>query len=231
MSILEKLTNQMTATVESGLSLALHNKNQEVEPVHLIWALLTNSGSILHQALNKMNADKAAIELEAKSVAQKLPTVSSVTKETIKLSQNLVRSLQSGEGVMAANGDQYLAVDSWLIANSDEPFIKDIIGKYVDISEFRKTLESIRGGKQIDSQSGDETLEALDQYGIDLNQKALDGELDPVIGRDEEVQRMMQILIRKTKTFIQSHTNIVTIQQISMLPQRQQLTLYSVSNC
>ncbi|HHD73159.1 MAG TPA: AAA family ATPase [Epsilonproteobacteria bacterium] len=199
MSILEKLTNQMTATVESGLSLALHNKNQEVEPIHLVWALLTNSGSILHQALNKMNADKAAIELEAKSASQKLPTVSSVTKETIKLSQNLVRSLQNAEGVMTANGDQYLAVDSWLMANSDESFIRDIIGKYVDISEFKKTLEAIRGGKQIDSQSGDETLEALDQYGIDLNQKALDGELDPVIGRDEEVQRMMQILIRKTK--------------------------------
>ena len=199
MSILEKLTNQMTATVESGLSLALHNKNQEVEPIHLIWALLTNSGSILHQALNKMNADKAAIELEAKSASEKLPTVSSVTKETIKLSQNLVRSLQNAEGVMTANGDQYLAVDTWLIANIAESFIKDIIGKYVDISEFKKTLEAIRGGKQIDSQSGDETLEALSQYGIDLNQKALDGELDPVIGRDEEVQRMMQILIRKTK--------------------------------
>ena len=73
------------------------------------------------------------------------------------------------------------------------------MGKYVDISEFKKTLESIRGGKQIDSQSGDETLEALAQYADDLNQKALDGLLDPVIGRDEEVQRMMQILIRKTK--------------------------------
>ncbi len=60
-------------------------------------------------------------------------------------------------------------------------------------------MESIRGGKSIDTQSADEALEALDQYGIDLNQRALDGELDPVIGRDEEVQRMMQILIRKTK--------------------------------
>jgi len=94
MSILEKLTNQMTQTVESGLSLALHNKNPEVEPIHMLWALLTNSGSILHQALNKLNADKVAIELEAKSRSQKLPTVSSVTKESIKLSQNLVRSLQ-----------------------------------------------------------------------------------------------------------------------------------------
>jgi ATP-dependent Clp protease ATP-binding subunit ClpB len=199
MSILEKLTNQMQGTIESGVSLALHNKNQEVEPIHLIWALLTNSGSILHQALNKMNADKAAIELEAKSIANKLPTVSTVTKENIKLSQNLVRSLQNAEGVMAANGDQYLAVDAWLMANANESFMQETLGKYIDINEYKKTLESIRGGKQIDSQSGDETLEALAQYGVDLNQKALDGELDPVIGRDEEVQRMMQILIRKTK--------------------------------
>ena len=199
MSILEKLTNQMQGTIESGVSLALHNKNQEVEPIHLIWALLTNSNSILNQALNKMNADKAAIELEAKSIANKLPSVSTVTKENIKLGQNLVRSLQNAEGVMAANGDQYLAVDAWLLANADESFVRDVLGKYLDLSEFKKTLESIRGGKQIDSQSGDETLEALSQYGVDLNQKALDGELDPVIGRDEEVQRVMQILIRKTK--------------------------------
>lgn len=199
MNILEKLTNQMQGTIESGVSLALHNKNQEVEPVHLLWALLSNTGSILHQALNKMNVDKAAIELETKSVANKLPQVSTVTKENIKLGQNLVRTLQNAEGVMTANGDQYLAVDAWLMANAGESFIRDILGKYVDISEFEKTLESIRGGKQIDSQSGDETLEALAQYADDLNQKALDGKLDPVIGRDEEVQRMMQILIRKTK--------------------------------
>ena len=199
MSILEKLTNQMQGTIESGVSLALHNKNQEVDPIHLIWALLTNSGSILHQALNKMNVDKAAIELETKSLANKLPQVSTVTKESIKLGQNLVRTLQNAEGVMTAQGDQYLAVDAWLMANVGESFIKDTFGKYLDISEFEKTLESIRGGKQIESQSGDETLEALAQYADDLNQKALDGELDPVIGRDEEVQRMMQILIRKTK--------------------------------
>lgn len=199
MNILEKLTNQMQGTIESGVSLALHNKNQEVDPIHLLWALLTNSGSILHQALNKMNVDKAAIELETKSVANKLPTVSSVTKENIKLGQKLVRTLENAEGVMASNGDQYLAVDAWLVANVGESFIQDILAKYIDMNEYKKTLESIRGGKQIDSQSGDETLEALAKYSDNLNQMALDGKLDPVIGRDEEVQRMMQILIRKSK--------------------------------
>ena len=199
MNILEKLTNQMNSSIESGVSLALHNKNQEVEPLHVLWALLTNTSSLMHQALNKMNLDKAAIELEVKSAVNKLSKVSTVTKESIRMSQNLVASLQQAEGVMTANGDQYLSVDAWLIANIEIPFIKETLGKYVDLLEFKKTLESIRGGKSIDSQSADEALEALEQYGIDLNQQALDGKLDPVIGRDEEVQRMMQILIRKTK--------------------------------
>jgi len=199
MNILEKLTHQMSSSIESGVSLALHNKNQEVDPTHLLWALLTNTNSLLHQAFNKMSIDKSAIELEVKSLANKLPQVSTVTKESIRLSQKLLSTLQEAEGVMTANGDSYLSVDTWLIANIKEPFITESMGKYVDIQELKKTLESIRGGKSIDSQSADEALEALDKYGIDLNRKALDGELDPVIGRDEEVQRMMQILIRKTK--------------------------------
>ena len=199
MNILEKLTHQMSGAIESGVSLALHNKNQEVDPIHILWALLTNTNSLLHQALNKMNIDKSAIELEVKSIANTLPTVSSVTKESIRLSSKSVTSLQLAEGIMTANGDQYLSVDVWIIANIDAPFIKESMNKYLDLHELKKTLESIRGGKTIDSQSADEALEALDKYGIDLNQKAIDGELDPVIGRDEEVQRMMQILIRKTK--------------------------------
>ena len=199
MNILEKLTHQMSASIESGVSLALHNKNQEVDPLHILWSLLTNTNSLLHQAFNKMNIDKSAIELEVKSAVNRLPKVSTVTKENIRLSQKTVSSLQQAEGVMNANGDSYLSVDAWIIANIKEPFIKDTIGKYVDLMELQKTLESIRGGKSIDTQSADEALEALEQYGIDLNKRAIDGELDPVIGRDEEVQRMMQILIRKTK--------------------------------
>ena len=199
MSILEKLTNQMTESVDAAVSLALHNKNQEIMPIHLLWALITNTNSILNQALNKLNVDKAALELEIKSEAAKLPSVSNLVKENIRLSQQLVSSLQKGEGLMSASGDKFLAVDTYLLANLDEGFMKTIIGKYIDKMEFKKTLEGIRGGKTIDNQSSDETLEALAQYGIDLNQKALEGVLDPVIGRDEEVQRVMQILIRKTK--------------------------------
>ncbi|MCT7494930.1 AAA family ATPase [Aliarcobacter cryaerophilus] len=198
-NIFEKMTNQLRETIDSSVALALHNKNQEVQIVHLIWALLTNTNSVLNQLLNKMNVNKAAIELEAKSNASKLPSVSSVTKESIKLSRELYESFQKAQGQMASNGDKFIAIDTWLISNFDNKVIKDILGKYIDLKEAKKELEAIRAGKQIDSQSGDDNLEALNKYGIDLNKKAIDGELDPVIGRDEQINRMMQILIRKTK--------------------------------
>ncbi len=198
-NIFDKLTNAMTEAIESGISLALHSQNQEVEPLHVLWGQLTNSASLLTQALNKMGVDKSALELEVKSQVERFPKVSTVTKESIRLSRNMASSLQKAEGLMAKNGDSYISVDTWLIANLDDAQLKEPLGKFLDISELKKTLEAIRGGQKIDSKSAEEKLEALEKYGIDLTLKAKEGELDPVIGRDEEIQRMMQILIRKSK--------------------------------
>jgi len=198
-NIFEKMTNQLAQTIDSSVALALHDKNQEVQIVHLLWALLTNTNSVLNQLLNKMNINKTAIELEAKSYASKLASVSSVTKDSIKLSKELYESFQKAQGLAANNGDKFIAIDTWLIANFDNQTLKDILGKYIDLKEAKKELEAMRAGKSIDTQSGDDNLEALNQYGIDLNKQAIDGKLDPVIGRDEQINRMMQILIRKTK--------------------------------
>jgi len=198
-NIFEKLTHNMTEAIESALSLALHNKNQEVEPIHFLWALLTNSNSVLNQMLNKMSIDKTAIELDVRSVSEKLPKSSSVSKENIKLSRAFVATLESGAGLMTKNGDSFLAVDTYILANlQSEPF-NSILKKYIDISALAKNIEASRGGSKVDSQSADETFDSLDKYGIDLTKEAHDGKLSPVIGRDEEITRMMQILIRKTK--------------------------------
>ena len=197
--IFDKLTNQMSETIESGLSLALHNKNQEVEVIHILWSLLTNTSSVLNQLLNKLNIDKTAIELEAKSYTSKLPNVSSVTKENIVISRNLVQSLENAQGLMNNQGDKFLAVDTWIIANLTNTVFKEVLGKYLDLNEIKKELETIRGGAKVENASSDDNLEALEKYGINLNKQALDGKLDPVIGRDEQLTRMMQILIRKTK--------------------------------
>lgn len=197
--IFEKLTNQMAETVDSSVSLALHNKNQEVEVIHFLWALLTNTNSVLNQLLNKMNVDKAAIELEAKSYAAKLTSVSSISKENIKLSRSFASSLESAQGQAIKQGDKFIAIDTWLVANFATKELKEVLGKYIDLREAAKELEAMRAGATVDSASSDENFDALEKYGINLNKKAIDGELDPVIGRDEQINRMMQILIRKTK--------------------------------
>ena len=198
-NIFEKLTHNMTQSIESALSLALHSKNQEVQAEHFLWALLTNSDSVLNQMFNKMNIDKVAMELDVKSLTEKLPKSSQISKENIRLSKNFMGTLENGAGLMTKNGDAYLAVDTYILANlKTEPFAS-LLRKYVDVSELAKNLEATRGGAKIDSQSADETFESLAKYGIDLTKEAAEGKLAPVIGRDEEITRMMQILIRKTK--------------------------------
>jgi len=195
--LFEKLTNQMMESIESGLSLALHNKNPEVHPLHVLWGLLTNTNTVLNQALNKMGIDKVAVELEVKSAVDRLPKVDNITKESIRIGRELIQSLQNAEAFATKLGDKYVAVDTWLIANLNS--FKDTLGKFADLMELKKTLEAIRGDAKIESKSADENLDSLNKYGIDLTEKARKGELDPVIGRDEEINRMIQILIRKTK--------------------------------
>lgn len=199
MNILEKLTNTLQETLEQGASLALHNKNQEIEPIHLFWAMLTNTNSLLNQALNRLNCDKVALELEAKSLANNLAKSSQVSKENLKISRNLNETLNLANGLATSNGDSYIALDTFVLASLQNDSIKQLFSKYLDINELKKTFEAMRAGAKIDSQSGDENLESLEKFGVDLTKKALEGKLDPVIGRDEEITHMMQILIRKTK--------------------------------
>lgn len=199
MNILERLTNTLQETLEQGASLALHNKNQEIEPIHLFWAMLTNTNSLLNQALNRLNSDKNTLELEAKSLAGNLPKSSQVSKENLRISKNLQELFNTADGLAVSNGDSYIALDTFILSALQNDSIKQLFSKYLDINELKKTFEAMRAGAKIDSQSGDENLESLEKFGIDLTKKAIEGKLDPVIGRDEEITHMMQILIRKTK--------------------------------
>ncbi len=199
MNLFEKLTNQMKETLDSAASLALHSSNQEISLAHIYWALLSNHQSVLNQALNKMNIDKTALELQARSEVDKLPKSSQVQKENLSISKELSSALNLAQGEAIKNGDSFIAVDMFLIANLKESTFVAIFKPLVDIAEFKKTLLSLRGESKIESQSGDDNLESLSKFGIDLTQKALENTLDPVIGRDDEINAMMQILIRKSK--------------------------------
>ena len=198
-NIQDFLTDSMLSNVESAVSLALHSKNNEVVPLHLLWALSVDSTSLLNQILNKVNVSKEALNLEIKSKVAKLPTSSNTSRENLRFSAEFIGSLEEAKGLMSSMGDNYVAVDTWLMSASEKGVIKELLAKFVDLLEFKKELQSIRAGRKIESKTGDETLDSLNKFGIDLNAKASEGKLDPVIGREEEIQRLMQILIRKTK--------------------------------
>lgn len=193
------LTDSMLSNVESAASLAIHSKNSEITPLHLFWALSVDSTSLLNQIFNKIGVSKEAVELEIKSKIAQLPTSSNVSRESVRFGNEFINSLESAKGLMSANGDSFLAVDTWLLSASTQAPIKDILAKFLDLNEFKKEIESLRAGRKIESKTGDETLDSLKKFGIDLSAKASEGKLDPVIGREEEIERLMQILIRKTK--------------------------------
>ncbi|EIS4551854.1 AAA family ATPase [Campylobacter coli] len=198
-NIQEFLTDNMLSNLESAASLAIHSKNTEVVPLHLLWALSVDNASILNQILNKLNISKEALELEIKSRISNLATSSNVNRENVRFSNEFINSLESAKGLMSANGDNYLSVDTWLISESEKNPIREILAKFIDIKEFQKELQNLRAGRKIESKTSDETLDSLNKFGIDLTAKASEGKLDPVIGREEEIERLMQILIRKTK--------------------------------
>ncbi|EAH9995261.1 ATP-dependent Clp protease ATP-binding subunit [Campylobacter coli] len=198
-NIQEFLTDNMLSNLESAASLAIHSKNNEVVPLHLLWALIVDSSSILNQICNKFNISKEALELEIKSRISNLATSSNVNRENVRFSNEFINSLESAKGLMSANGDNYLSVDTWLISESEKNPIREILAKFIDIKEFQKELQNLRAGRKIESKTSDETLDSLNKFGIDLTLKASEGKLDPVIGREEEIERLMQILIRKTK--------------------------------
>ena len=198
-NIQDFLTDSMLSNVESAASLAIHSKNNEVVPLHLLWALSVDSTSLLNQIFNKMSVSKEAVELDIKSKVAKLATSSNVSRQSVRFGAEFINSLEEAKGLMNSMGDSYLAVDTWLISASASGVIKEILAKFVDLSEFKKELQSLRAGRKIDSKTSDETLDSLNKFGIDLTAKASEGKLDPVIGREEEIERVMQILIRKTK--------------------------------
>ncbi|EAL3900932.1 AAA family ATPase [Campylobacter upsaliensis] len=193
------LTDSMLSNVESAVSLAIHSKNSEVVPLHLLWALALDSTSLLSQICNKLNISKEALELELKSQIKSLATSSNVSRDNIRISNELLNSLENAKGLMSANGDSYLSVDTYLIAESKRSPIKELLAKFIDLNELKKELELLRAGRKIESKTSEDTMDALNKFGIDLTQKAKQNELDPIIGREEEIERTMQILIRKSK--------------------------------
>lgn len=200
MSIFDKLTNQMREILNNAAQFAITHKNNETQPIHTLLAMLADSNMLLYQALQKNNENINALIQNLTLEIDKLPKVSNANTQNMSLNKSLQEALQNALSFATTQGDSFIGVDSFVRANLDSHF-KDLL-KNIDKLELINTLKNMRKGMKIDSQSSDDTLETLDKYGINLSKLAAQNKLNPVIGRNEEIERMMQILIRKTKIIL-----------------------------
>lgn len=196
-NIFDKCTNQLMESMNNAGQFALQHKNPEITPAHMLLGMISNSAFLLYQALQKNNEDINLLISNLTKHIENLPHVSNVSSENLRISSALNQAFESALTLATTEGDSFIGIESFLRANIDTN-LKDLL-QSIDKLELINTLKNMRKGAKIDSKNNDDVLEALKKYGIDLTQMAINNSLSPVIGRTEEIDRMMQILIRKTK--------------------------------
>ena len=203
------MTDATTKALEESLTIARDNGQSLAEPIHLAAALFANDDGIGARVIAKTEAAGGGTRTEIVDVRQirqaiqrqilKKPTQSPPPHEAT-IGSGLQKVIQRAMAAAKANGDSLVALDHLLIAIYDDKPTKDALeGAGLTKKLAVKATEEIRGGRKVTSTSAEETYEALEKYGIDLVKAADEGKLDPVIGRDEEIRRVIQILCRRTK--------------------------------
>src|SRR4051794_39840333 len=196
----DKLTTKFQQALADAQSLALGNDNGFVEPVHLLLALLNQEDGGTVSILARAGVNVPALKAAVTKAISRLPKVEGQGGE-IGISRDLNNLLNLTDKEGTRRGDQFIASELFLLALSED---KGETGRTLKENGLaRKALESaiqaVRGGANVDSQEAEGQREALKKYTIDLTERARDGKLDPVIGRDDEIRRTIQILQRRTK--------------------------------
>ncbi len=196
----DRLTTQFQEVLADAKSLALASEHQYIEPVHLLSAIIgqpDGSGrALLERAGVRLPVLKTGIETALKRIAQV-----SGTGGEVQIGRELVNLLNLTEREAGKRGDQYIATELFLLALADDKGATGAIAREAGLT--RKAMEAaiaaVRGGQSVDSPEAEGQREALKKYTIDLTERARAGKLDPVIGRDDEIRRAIQILQRRTK--------------------------------
>ena len=195
---LDKYTIKAQEAVQAGVQAAQAAQQQSVEPIHLLKGILEKAQDITHFILQKLGVNAQAVDMALHNELQHLPKVSGGQPY---LSNDSVQVLNKAEELSQKMGDEFVSVEPILLALMQGNHTAGRILKDAGCTEegVRKAIESLRQGQQVKSQSGDENYQALSKYATNLVEKARQGKLDPVIGRDEEIRRVLQILSRRTK--------------------------------
>ncbi len=199
---IEKFTQKAQSILQAAQTLALANSNQKFMPEHLLSAILDDSDGLAQKLISACNGNANLAKAETLAALDKIVKVEGSGASNVSLSQELARIFVAAEKLADKAQDSFVTVERLLqaILQDDKNEAAKIL-KSAGLSKesLSKAIEEIRGGKKADSASSEETYQSLEKYAIDLTQKALDGKIDPVIGRDEEIRRAMQVLSRRTK--------------------------------
>lgn len=197
---MDKLTNQLQHALADAQSLAVGRDHQFIEPAHLLKALLDAQGGSTRPLLQKAGANVAQVTAAAEAEMTKLPTVSGGSGD-VHISQETSRLLNRADKLAQQRNDAYLSSELVLLAMLDKasPLAKALIASGVTPDTLSQAINEVRGGDGVNSAEAEESRQALDKYTIDLTERAEQGKLDPVIGRDDEIRRTIQVLQRRTK--------------------------------
>ena len=196
----DKLTTPFQSAIQDAQSLALGNDNAYIEPVHLLAALINQEGGSARPILQKAGARLPSLVAALQAAMNRLPKVEGTGGE-IQPSKELVNLFNLTDKEASKRGDQYIASELFLLAAVDD---KGEAGRLLkENGATRKALEAaiseVRGGEGVDTQESEGQRQALAKYTLDLTDRARQGKLDPVIGRDDEIRRAIQVLQRRTK--------------------------------
>ncbi|MDH3689897.1 MAG: ATP-dependent chaperone ClpB [Gammaproteobacteria bacterium] len=197
---MDKLTSKFQLALADAQSLALGRDNQFIEPLHLMIALLDQEGGSVRHLLTQADAKVNLLRSQLGEALDRLPQVSGEQGD-VHISNDLGRLLNLTDKLAQKRQDDYISSELFLLAAlEDKGVVGDLLRKAgVAKGSIEKAIENMRGGQKIDDPNAEEQRQALEKYTIDVTERAEQGKLDPVIGRDDEIRRTIQVLQRRTK--------------------------------
>ncbi len=197
----DKLTSKFQLAIQDAQSLALGLDHQFIEPVHVTIALLDQEGGIARSLLAQAGVNVDLLRSQLGEAMENMPTVSGGEAGEVHISKDLSRLFNITDKLAQKRNDQYISSELFLLALlKDKGIAGDVLRQSgAAIDTLTHAIERVRGGKSVDDPNAEDQREALKKYTIDLTERAEQGKIDPIIGRDEEIRRMVQILQRRTK--------------------------------
>ncbi|KAA8702397.1 MULTISPECIES: ATP-dependent chaperone ClpB [Pseudomonas syringae group] len=197
---IDRLTSKLQLALSDSQSLAVGLDHPAIEPAHLMQALLEQQGGSIKPLLLQVGFDINSLRKELSAELDRLPKIQNPTGD-VNMSQDLARLLNQADRLAQQKGDQFISSELVLLAAMDESskLGKLLLGQGVSKKALENAINNLRGDGAVNDPNVEESRQALDKYTVDLTKRAEEGKLDPVIGRDDEIRRTIQVLQRRTK--------------------------------